>query len=562
MSLFGGSSKNNEVTLHSNQVIDGIKTFQHGLISLGDISLNGYGAINSQLVTLSRGTNQGDTIQWDKPTNKWTISKGTVGAGLQGPKGDTGATGVAGPKGDTGITGSTGGVGPKGDTGTTGSTGVAGPKGDTGATGVAGSKGDTGAVGPKGDTGLQGPIGPTGTSSGSNAININDGVIPVQAVPVFLNTTAPGGTSSTTVGTYCPRGSFTQLVSYTPPTTNLSTTLRLNWSSQFYYNTPTAFTFQLTSVNILITRSTSATNQQTIIVPITNSILTTTSTTGSITTATIENLSQIIVFNDSSTYGSTCTYTISIRPFFTTNPGSLAATQVIYYFIPKSSVTINQLLSNQVVDNLYCDLAIGKFQGNFYGSVQAITNVNGANNFSYITLYSGSYTPIDITKVVTLLTRNMVNTGARYQINVYGTSSAGDIINYDFYASPSITTIKVLNNSISTSTSISINPVYTGTSLSITMTSSIPLCWDITETCNQTSLAIKGTATAQPSTNYPVLTSWNGIQVQNPIGTATVGSLLNVGMGGLLQNSATSTPSTPPTPMLPFEGYQPKVTIN
>ena len=54
---------------------------------------------------------------------------------LQGPKGDTGATGpqgIQGPKGD------------KGETGPQGPQGIQGPKGDTGATGPQGPKGDTG----------------------------------------------------------------------------------------------------------------------------------------------------------------------------------------------------------------------------------------------------------------------------------------------------------------------------------------------------------------------------------------------------------------------------------
>lgn len=54
---------------------------------------------------------------------------------IQGPKGDTGATGPQGPKGDTGATGP---QGPKGDTGAQGPTGPQGPKGDTGEQGPAG----------------------------------------------------------------------------------------------------------------------------------------------------------------------------------------------------------------------------------------------------------------------------------------------------------------------------------------------------------------------------------------------------------------------------------------
>lgn len=124
--------------------------------------------------------------------------KGDTGAtgpqGLQGPKGDTGATGAQGPKGDKGDKGDTGDQGPqglKGDTGATGPQGpqgIQGPKGDTGPTGAQGPKGDTGAAGlqgpagadstvpgPKGDkgdtgaTGATGPKGDTGATGSAGA---------------------------------------------------------------------------------------------------------------------------------------------------------------------------------------------------------------------------------------------------------------------------------------------------------------------------------------------------------------------------------------------------------
>lgn len=72
---------------------------------------------------------------WSSTTNRWE----NVG-NIQGPKGDTGATG---PQGATGATGATGPQGPKGDTG---ATGPQGPKGDTGATGPQGPKGDPGEL--------------------------------------------------------------------------------------------------------------------------------------------------------------------------------------------------------------------------------------------------------------------------------------------------------------------------------------------------------------------------------------------------------------------------------
>ena len=52
----------------------------------------------------------------------------------------------------------------QGPTGDTGATGPTGPTGDTGATGPTGPTGDTGATGPTGPTGATGPTGPTGPS--------------------------------------------------------------------------------------------------------------------------------------------------------------------------------------------------------------------------------------------------------------------------------------------------------------------------------------------------------------------------------------------------------------
>ena len=52
--------------------------------------------------------------------------------------------------------------GPKGDTGATGPQGIQGPEGDTGATGP---QGPQGIQGPKGDTGATGPQGPAGADA-------------------------------------------------------------------------------------------------------------------------------------------------------------------------------------------------------------------------------------------------------------------------------------------------------------------------------------------------------------------------------------------------------------
>lgn len=98
---------------------------------------------------------------------------------LQGPKGDTGATGPQGPKGNTGATGpqgpkgDTGATGPQGPKGNTGATGPQGPKGDTGATGPQGPKGDTGATGPQGPKGDTGATGPSGSPWNGGTFNGN-----------------------------------------------------------------------------------------------------------------------------------------------------------------------------------------------------------------------------------------------------------------------------------------------------------------------------------------------------------------------------------------------------
>ncbi len=116
---------------------------------------------------------------------------------LQGPKGDTGATGAQGLKGDKGDTGSQGLIGATGQTGANGFTwrpsidlngnlswvnngsitipttvnvrgpqgiqGIQGTKGDTGPIGLQGLKGDTGATGAQGPQGIKGDTGATGT---------------------------------------------------------------------------------------------------------------------------------------------------------------------------------------------------------------------------------------------------------------------------------------------------------------------------------------------------------------------------------------------------------------
>lgn len=93
----------------------------------------------------------------------WTKIKGEQG--IQGVKGDTGATGPQGVKGDTGATGPQGkqGIqGPTGPQGKQGNTGATGPTGPQGKQGPQGIQGNTGPQGPQGVKGNTGPTGPKG----------------------------------------------------------------------------------------------------------------------------------------------------------------------------------------------------------------------------------------------------------------------------------------------------------------------------------------------------------------------------------------------------------------
>ena len=103
------------------------------------------------------GIEIGKTIKGERPSASspyWSLA---AAKGIQGPKGDKGATGATGPQGPQGEKGATGATGPqgpqgeKGDTGATGATGPQGPQGEKGATGATGPQGPQGEKGDKGD---------------------------------------------------------------------------------------------------------------------------------------------------------------------------------------------------------------------------------------------------------------------------------------------------------------------------------------------------------------------------------------------------------------------------
>lgn len=77
-------------------------------------------------------------------------------------------TGAVGPKGPQGLKGDIGPMGPQGPTGAAGPTGPIGPIGPIGLKGDPGATGAAGVAGPTGPPGQQGPVGPAGGGVGGN----------------------------------------------------------------------------------------------------------------------------------------------------------------------------------------------------------------------------------------------------------------------------------------------------------------------------------------------------------------------------------------------------------
>ena len=114
---------------------------------------------------------------------------------VEGPKGDTGATGAQGPKGDTGAQGPKGDTGAQGATGPKGDTGAQGDTGATGATGPTGSQGETGATGATGPAGPAGPQGPPGPAGGGSAsLTSPNGLFTIEITNRGVFIRGPGGT--------------------------------------------------------------------------------------------------------------------------------------------------------------------------------------------------------------------------------------------------------------------------------------------------------------------------------------------------------------------------------
>ena len=121
-----------------------------------------------EVSTLAEGSKATASLSGDGLVKTLSLGIPRGATGIQGPKGETGATGERGPQGPQGTKGDTGPKGATGPQGLQGVQGVQGPKGDTGEQGPQGiqgkqgPKGDTGATGPQGLQGAQGVQGPKG----------------------------------------------------------------------------------------------------------------------------------------------------------------------------------------------------------------------------------------------------------------------------------------------------------------------------------------------------------------------------------------------------------------
>ena len=122
---------------------------------------------------------QGERCKSQETRMSWSV---------EGPKGDTGATGPQGLKGDTGATG---------PAGAAGAPGAAGLKGDPGTDGAAGPEGPAGQTGPQGPAGSSGGTGNLSSPNGMFKIEIeNDGIfIRGPSGTTFVDLNGPGSTS-------------------------------------------------------------------------------------------------------------------------------------------------------------------------------------------------------------------------------------------------------------------------------------------------------------------------------------------------------------------------------
>ena len=128
---------------------------------------------------------QGERCKSQETRMSWSV---------QGPKGDTGATGPQGLKGDTGATGA---QGAQGLTGPQGEQGLKGDPGTDGADGLPGAEGPTGPQGLQGPAGASGGTGSLSSSNGKFKLEVeNDGIfIRGPNGTTFVDLNGPGSTS-------------------------------------------------------------------------------------------------------------------------------------------------------------------------------------------------------------------------------------------------------------------------------------------------------------------------------------------------------------------------------
>jgi hypothetical protein len=147
------------------------------------------------LVTVSNGTGQSQSDEYDLTIGAVGPQGETGPQGVQGKLGPTGAQGEQGKLGNTGPQGEQGKLGPQGDPGLDGAQGVqgkVGPQGEQGKLGNTGPQGEQGKLGNTGPQGEQGKLGPQGDPGLDGAQGVQGKVGP-QGEQGKLGNTGPQG---------------------------------------------------------------------------------------------------------------------------------------------------------------------------------------------------------------------------------------------------------------------------------------------------------------------------------------------------------------------------------
>jgi len=166
------------------------------------------GTLEDESQLPATGNEAGDSYLIDGDLWTWTATNSWVNNGrIQGPQGETGATGPQGPQGETGAQGPQGETGPQGPQGIQGETGATGPQGPQGETGATGSQGPQGPQGETGATGPQGPQGPQGETGATGATpDFSIGTVTTSAAGSSASATITGTAAAPVLNLTIPKG--------------------------------------------------------------------------------------------------------------------------------------------------------------------------------------------------------------------------------------------------------------------------------------------------------------------------------------------------------------------